>query len=183
MNLLPGTDDRRRIYLMRHGHVDYFARHVVESGNIHTVTLTPRGRSEAEAAGRAFSHIRFDRAVCSGLPRTKETAETVLASVPNAPTLEIDTDLVEIRGGKLPQAKSRAELIRMMNVYFAPRARNPGATNHEGGEVFAEAQARAVSAIERLLGNDDWHTALVVAHEGINRLLPGAGPATRACAR
>ena len=75
---LPGTEDRRRIYLMRHGHVDYFARHVVESGATHAVTLTVRGRSEAEAAGRAFSHIRFDRAVCSGLPRTKETAEAVL---------------------------------------------------------------------------------------------------------
>jgi len=167
---LPGTEDRRRIYLMRHGHVDYFARHVVESGATHAVTLTVRGRSEAEAAGRAFSHIRFDRAVCSGLPRTKETAEAVLASVPNAPPLEIDSDLVEIRGGKLPQAKSRAELIRMMNVYFA-RAHEPGATNHEGGEVFAEAQARAVNAIERLLEGKDWHTALVVAHEGINRLL------------
>ena len=167
---LPGTEDRRRIYLMRHGHVDYFARHVVESGATHAVTLTVRGRSEAEAAGRAFSHIRFDRAVCSGLPRTKETAEAVLASVPNAPPLEIDSDLVEIRGGKLPQAKSRAELIRMMNVYFA-RAHEPGATNHEGGEVFAEAQARAVNSIERLLEGKDWHTALVVAHEGINRLL------------
>jgi len=167
---LPDTEDRRRIYLMRHGHVDYFARHVVESGATHAVTLTARGRSEAEAAGRAFSHIRFDRAVCSGLPRTKETAEAVLASVPNAPSLEIDADLVEIRGGKLPDVKSRAELIRMMNVYFA-RAHEPGATNHEGGEVFAEAQARAVGAIERLLGGDDWNTALVVAHEGINRLL------------
>jgi len=167
---LPGTDDRRRIYLMRHGHVDYFARHVVESRNTHLVTLTTRGRSEAEAAGRAFAHIRFDRAVCSGLPRTKETAEAVLASVPHAPTLEIDGDLVEIRGGKIPEVKSRAELIRMMNVYFS-RAHEPGATNHEGGEVFAEAQARAVNAIERLLGTDDWHTALVVAHEGINRLI------------
>jgi len=167
---LPDTEDRRRIYLMRHGHVDYFARHVVESGATHAVTLTARGRSEAEAAGRAFSHIRFDRAVCSGLPRTKETAEVVLASVRDAPALEIDSSLVEIRGGKLPQAKSRAELIRMMNVYFA-RAHEPGATNHDGGEVFAEAQARAVGAIERLLEGGDWHTALVVAHEGINRLL------------
>jgi probable phosphoglycerate mutase len=166
---LPGTEDRRRIYLMRHGHVDYFARHIVESGNLHAVTLTVRGRSEAEAAGSAFAHVRFDRAICSGLPRTRETAEAVLARAPDAPSLEIDSDLVEIRGGKL-QAKSRAELIQMMNAYFA-RAHEPGATNHEGGEVFAEAQARAVGAIERLLEASDWHTALVVAHEGINRLI------------
>jgi len=170
MKSLPGTDDRRRLYLMRHGHVDYFARHVVESGATHTVTLTRRGRSEAEAAGRAFAHVRFDRAVCSGLPRTKETAEAVLACVADAPRLEIDEGLVELRGGKVEGVKSRAELIRRMNAYFE-RAHEPGATNHDGGEVFAEAQARAVGAIERLLEAKDWHTALVVAHEGINRLI------------
>ncbi|HVU22290.1 MAG TPA: histidine phosphatase family protein [Rhizomicrobium sp.] len=170
MAALPGTADRRRIYLMRHGHVDYLSRRVLESGTLSEVTLTVRGKSEAAAAGKAFAHVRFDRAVCSGYPRTKETAEAVLAHVPDAPTLEIDPDLVEIHGGKPSATRSRDELIRTMNSYFQ-RAHEPGATNLEGGEVFAEAQARGVRAIERLLHADDWHTALVVAHEGINRLI------------
>ena len=170
MPALPGTSDRRRLYLMRHGHVDYFAKHVIESGDRHTVNLTVRGRSEAEAAGRAFAHVRFDRAVCSGLPRTRETAEAVLSHIANGPPLEINEALAEIRGGKIEGVKSRADLIRRMNAYFE-RAHEPGATNHDGGEVFGEAQARAVGAIERLLEAPDWHTALVVAHEGINRLI------------
>ena len=170
MKSLPDTKDRRRLYLMRHGHVDYFSKQVAESGSLHVVTLTLRGRSEAEAAGSALSHVRFDRAICSGLPRTRETAEVVLSRVPDAPALEIDSDLVEIRGGKPLPAKSREELIRLMNSYFE-RAHEPGATNHEEGEVFADAQARAVGAIERLLEAKDWHTALAVAHEGINRLI------------
>ncbi len=163
---LPGTEARRRIYLMRHGHVDYFG----DKSDIHAVTLTLRGRSEAEAAAKAFAHVRFDRAVCSGLPRTRETAQLVLGGVSDAPALEIDADLVELRGGARPGVKSRAELIRLMNSYFE-RAHEPGATNLEGGEVFEAAQARAVAAIERLLAAPDWHTALVVAHEGINRLI------------
>jgi len=167
---LPGTSTRRRIYLMRHGHVDYFGAHVRETGDIHTVVLTKRGRSEAEAAGRSLAHIAFDRAVCSGLPRTRETAELVLSFVANAPRLEIDPELVELRGGKLAPVKSRDELIALMNSYFE-RAHEPGATNHDGGEIFETAQARSVGAIERLLEKDDWHIALVVAHEGINRLL------------
>lgn len=170
MPSLPGTADRRRIYLMRHGHVDYLSRQVVESGTLHQVTLTVRGKSEADAAGRAFAHVRFDRAICSGYPRTRETADAVLAHVPDAPVLGVDTDLVEIHGGKPSATRSREELIRLMNSYFE-RAHEPGATNLEGGEVFAEAQSRAVGAIERLLNTDDWHTALVVAHEGINRLI------------
>jgi probable phosphoglycerate mutase len=170
MHALPGTSSRRRLYLMRHGHVDYFAPRVRETGDMHSVVLTPRGRSEAEAGGRALSHIVFDRAVASGLPRTVETAEAVLSFQAQPPALEIDPALKEIQGGKLPTVKNRDELIAVMNSYFA-RAHEPGATNHEGGEVFAQAQARAVAAIERLLENSDWKVALVVAHEGINRLL------------
>lgn len=166
MSRLPGTEDRRRLYLMRHGHVDYFSGHA----DIHQVRLTARGKSEAEAAAKAFAHIGFDRAICSGLPRTRETAQAVLAGLSAAPALEIDPELVELRGGAAPRVQSRAELIRLMNSYFA-RAHEPGATNLDGGEVFAEAQARAVGAVERLLAAEDWHTALVVAHEGINRLI------------
>lgn len=170
MRFLPGTESRRRIYLMRHGHVDYLNRKTVETGAIHEVVLTRRGQLQAEAAGRAFSHITFDRAICSGYPRTKQTAEGVLAFVPNPPVLEIEPSLVEIHSGKFPPVRSREELIRVMNSFFE-RAHEPGATNYEGGEVFAEAQARAVGAIERLLRQPDWHTALIVAHEGINRLI------------
>jgi probable phosphoglycerate mutase len=170
MAFLPGTQDRRRVYLMRHGHVDYFSKQVRETGDLRSVTLTQRGQSEASAAGKALSHVAIERAVCSGLPRTRETAELVLSFQPAAPPLEIDPELVELHGGKLPPVRNREDLIRAMNSYFE-RAHEPGATNLEEGEVFEAAQARAVGAIERLLAASDWHTALVVAHEGINRLL------------
>src|SRR5579871_5051440 len=98
MGAPEGTKSRRRICLMRHGHVDYLARHVVQSGDIHSVPLTPRGRSQAEAAGKAFAHVEFDRAICSGLPRTRETAEVVLSFQRHAPSLEVVLDLVEIQG-------------------------------------------------------------------------------------
>jgi broad specificity phosphatase PhoE len=170
MNALPGTDARRRIYLMRHGHVDYLAKHVVAAGAINIVPLTTRGRLQAEAAGKALSHVTFDRAICSGYPRTHETASYVLAAQEHPPVLEIDASLVEIVGGKMPPVKSREELIVRMKDRFAT-ASEPGATNHEGGEAYGDAQARAVGALTRLLKEPAWHTALVVAHEGINRLV------------
>ena len=155
---------------MRHGHVDYLARHVVASGDIHSVPLTPRGRSQAEAAGRAFAHVVFDRAASSGLPRTRETAEIVLGFQSTPVALETIPDLVEIQGGKMQPVKSRDELIERMNRAFAD-AGKPGATNHEGGEVFADAQNRAVKALTTLLSKPGWQQMLVVAHEGINRLI------------
>jgi len=171
MSTLPGTASRRRLYLMRHGHVDYLAKHVVSEGAINIVPLTTRGRLQAEAAGAALSHVLFDRAVCSGYPRTHETASHVLAAQKTPPPLEIDSDLVEIAGGQMnPPPKSRAEMIERMKIRFS-QAGNADAANNEGGEEYAKAQARAVGVVKRLLAAPGWHTALVVAHEGINRLV------------
>jgi len=74
------TAKRRRIYLMRHGNVTYFD----DAGKPYlpeAVPLNEQGRAQAEAAGRVFASdgVRFDRVIVSGLPRTVETAQGVLA--------------------------------------------------------------------------------------------------------
>ena len=169
MSNLPGTTARRRIYLMRHGHVDYFAPDVVRTRNTRDVALTPQGRLEAGAAGRAFAPITFDRAICSGLRRTCETAEIVLGCFDNPPPLEIEPDLAEIHGGGKFTVTSRAELVSLMSSHFA-RAAEEGATML-GGEAFLAAQTRAIAVIQRILAEPGWQQILIVAHEGINRLV------------
>lgn len=171
MSALPGTTGRRRIYLMRHGHVDYFSKIVVVERRADLVPLTELGRSQANAAGRALAHVRFDLALCSGYPRTRQTAEHVLALNENAShlTLEDDADLVEIKGGGLIQVRSREELSARMAFEF-DQSHVPDASMF-GGDKFADVQARSVRSVVRLLARPDWHTALVVAHEGVNRLL------------
>jgi phosphoserine phosphatase len=169
VSTLPGTTGRRRIYLMRHGHVDYFAPEVIRTRNTRDVVLTEQGRLEANAAARAFAALVFDRAICSGLPRTRETAEIVLAGLSNPPPLEIESDLAEIHGGRAG-VTSRAELVATMAFHFA-RAADEGSTMLEGGEAFAAAQARAIAVVTRLLAEPGWGQILIVAHEGINRLV------------
>ena len=168
---LAGTTGRRRIYLMRHGHVDYLAPEVVRTRNIQDVVLTARGRLEAQAAGRALAHVSFDRAYSSGLPRARETAELVLAQNGGPPLLETAPGLVEIHGGRpRDPIASRKELIATMAFSFG-RAADAGATMLDGGEAFAGAQARAVGAVTALLAAPGWRQILVVAHEAINRVL------------
>ncbi|MBL6852749.1 MAG: histidine phosphatase family protein [Alphaproteobacteria bacterium] len=171
MTYLPGTKSRRRVYLMRHGHVDYLARHVVATGGINIVPLTNRGRLQAEAAGVALSHVKIDKAVCSGYPRTHQTASHVLAAQKNPPVLEIDEGLVERAAGTIPPVKSREELIEAMRGRYTEAGVPQPGERGEGGEAAEVAQERAVAAIRRLLRAPEWHTALVVAHEGINRLI------------
>ena len=171
MSALPGTTGRRRIYLMRHGHVDYFSKLVTVEKRADLVPLTELGRDQARASGEALAHVRFDLALCSGYPRTRQTAELVLAANAEAGhlTLEVDADLVEIKGGGIITAKSREELSARMAFEFDKSA-VPGATMF-GGDSFADTQTRAVRGIRNLLARPGWHTALIAAHEGINRLL------------
>ena len=180
MGALPGTTGRRRIYLMRHGHVDYGSREVIEARDPTIARLTDLGKEQAQAASHAFEHVHFDIAVSSGLRRTRETAEIVLARNHAPPKLEVETGLTELHSGHFIPFRTREELSAYLTFTFE-QAGQPDATFFEGGEKFSDAYARAVSAIERLLHRPGWASALVVAHEGINRLLLGwvcgAGPA------
>jgi phosphoserine phosphatase len=179
MGALSGTTGRRRIYLMRHGHVDYASREVVEAKDATIARLTPLGHEQAAAAAQAFAHVPLDVAICSGLRRTRETAQIVLDAHHAPPILEDETGLTELHSGKFIPFASREELSAYLTFMFE-RAGDAEATFFDGGERFVDAYARAIAAIERLLARPNWSSALVVAHEGINRLLLGwmcgAGP-------
>lgn len=159
---------RRRIFLMRHGHVDYFAPGLTDPRG---VSLTDEGREQAAAARDALKHARFDIAVFSGLPRTKQTAEIILAGNDAPPALFAHEGLEEIKSGWL-RAESREELAAMLAFCF-DQADAPGASFLPDGETFAAAEARIVAALRELILTREWRTALIVAHEGVNRIALG----------
>lgn len=169
MVFLPGTTGRRRLYLMRHGFVDYTSKRVRDSRDPSLAMLTEEGRAEADAAGAALADVHFDLALCSGLARTRETAERVLAHHPYDLELEDEPRLAELKSGQYIDFRSAEQLAATMTFQFE-QAGEPGATFLEGGEPFADAMARIADGIEALLRRPNWHTALVVAHEGVNRL-------------
>ena len=89
---------RRRIYLLRHGEVSYFDANG-KPLNTRQVDLTERGHRQAEAAGHALRDIAFDRAICTGLPRTVQTISPILEGRDLA--LETHSELAEIRPGSI----------------------------------------------------------------------------------
>ena len=93
---------RRRLYLMRHGSVDYFKQDGTPVPP-HGVPLNEAGRAQADAAGALFAaaRVRFDRVVVSGLARTVETAQRVLAAAAQDVAIARDPRLEEIRSGRL----------------------------------------------------------------------------------
>jgi probable phosphoglycerate mutase len=170
MSALPGTTGRRRIYLMRHGFVDYTSEAVRKSRDPKVATLTERGVEEAQAAGVALSDVHFDLAICSGLPRTRQTAEIVLAEHPLSLELEVEERFGELRSGSYMDFHSAEHLAAVMTFTFE-QAGEPDAEFLPGGERFADAMVRVRAALHDLLMRPNWASALVVAHEVVNRMV------------
>jgi broad specificity phosphatase PhoE len=155
--------ERRRLYLMRHGAVAYFddGGRPVDPDQ---VPLTAEGRAQAEAAGRLLEGTMLDRVVASSLPRAVETAELV------APAAEVERmpALREIAGDRfssIPPAELEEAFVRALHGVV------PSDKRFLGGETIGELFDRVLPAVDRLLDDATWDTALVVAHGGVNRAI------------
>lgn len=161
--------ERRRLLLMRHGAVEYFAPDG-RSYQPTEVPLTERGVAQAQAVGAALAQagVRVDRVVTSGLVRTRSTAEHAMAAGAIAAPVEHWPDLQEIRGGRLgaiPEAQLR-------EAFIAPfEGPVPLETQFLGGETVGQLLDRTIPALQRLLAQTDWDTTLLVLHGGVNRAL------------
>ncbi|MGF7178215.1 histidine phosphatase family protein [Azospirillum doebereinerae] len=162
---LAGTVARRRLYLMRHGHVAYYDAEG-RPLNPKLAELTERGREEARAVGELLAGVPLDRVVCSGLARTRQTAELALAG--RGLTVEDDPAFLEIRAGRLstiPRAEREAAY-----VYGFEGAGAEGAS-FAGGDGFAAVRDRVFAGIERLVLEPGWTHLALFAHDGVNRML------------
>ena len=155
---------------MRHGFVDYTSEEVRNAADPSIAYLTPGGEEEARAAGAALCDVHFDLAIYSGLKRTRQTAEFVLECHNNPPLLEAETRFREIHSGQYIDFESAEQLAAIMTFQFE-RAGDPSATFLEGGEKFADAMTRIEEGLLDLIARPNWHTALIVAHEVVNRLI------------
>ncbi|MES2297873.1 MAG: histidine phosphatase family protein [Pseudomonadota bacterium] len=160
---------RRRIFLMRHGSVTYFDA----SGKPYlpeSVPLNEQGRAQASAAGAVFAQaaLRFDRVICSGLPRTVETATRVLAATGQAIDIECWPEWEELRGGRLssiPDAGLKEAFTGAFNGMV------PEETQFLGGESVGQLMDRVHPALSRLRQDASWDTVLLVLHGGVNRAI------------
>jgi probable phosphoglycerate mutase len=161
---------RRRIYLMRHGAVDYF-RADGSAVPPATVSLNTVGRGQARAAGALFraGGVCFDRVVTSGLARTAETAAIVLAEAGQEVTIEAEPALEEIRPGRLADIPRE----RVHEAFLGSFAPGGADESHRfiGGESIGELLDRVLPAFERLLADPAWTQLLLVLHGGVNRAL------------
>lgn len=163
---------RRRLYLMRHGSVDYFTADGTPVPP-HTVPLNEAGRLQADAAGALFAAagVRFDRVLVSGLARTVETAQRVLAAAGQDVAIARDPRLEEIRSGRLDAIAPDQLRAAFTGVFSA--AADVESLRFLGGETVGAMMDRCLPAFDELLADTGWRCALCVLHGGINRALLG----------
>ena len=148
---------------MRHGEVSYFetdGRPVDPA----TVPLNEEGIAQTTAVADALRGIEFDRVVTSGLPRTLETAAIV------APGMEAESwpELRELQGGRLSEIPPDVLEHEFVNAF---RGVIPNDARFLRGESIGEFFDRVLPALERLVADDTWHTALAVLHGAVNRAI------------
>jgi broad specificity phosphatase PhoE len=154
---------RRRLYLMRHAEVSYFGDDGVPV-DPRDVPLNEEGVAQAKAVAEAMGEVAFDRVVTSGLRRTLETAAWV------APLVHAESwpELREIQGGRLSEIPADALEHEFVHAF---RGVIPNESRFLRGESIGELFDRVLPALERLVADDGWDTALAVLHGGVNRAL------------
>ncbi len=153
---------RRRLYLMRHGAVSYFADGHVASPD--EVVLTAEGREQARAAAEALTGVRFDRVLTSGLPRAIETAAIVAPGVEP----EVWPELRELKGGRLSEIPGDQLEVVFTRAFRGALSED---TRFLGGETIGELLDRVLPALERFVADPGWDIALAVLHGGVNRAI------------
>ncbi|MAN63945.1 MAG: phosphoglycerate mutase [Parvibaculum sp.] len=158
---------RRRIHLFRHGDVSY----VDDAGNrvadSRSVPLTDWGREQAAEMCAFMDGVEVDKIICSGLPRTVETASGIFGD--RNIEIEVDPAFEEIRS--YPNGYQNLQSLNEVAYAFA-KAHEPGAA-YAGGDIFAEVEARIVGAMKRVIADPSWKSLALVAHGGVNRALLG----------
>ncbi|TFY87400.1 histidine phosphatase family protein [Pseudomonas kairouanensis] len=156
---------RRRCYLVRHGHVDYFDSHG-KPLDPRSVRLSDRGSHQAWALSRALLDTPFDRALCSDYPRAMQTLEVLL--IGRAMPTEAKAELREIRAGRLREIAPQDLHEQVVGAY---RTAHETDARFLGGERWEDFRQRVLQAFFELAADPSWDTALIVSHDAVNRIL------------
>jgi probable phosphoglycerate mutase len=153
---------------MRHGSVVYHDDGETIDGRL--VALSEKGRLEATAAGIAFAHhgVLFDRVITSGLKRTVETAVRVMEEIRQHVEIEEIEAFEELESGDL-DAIALPELRDAVVGAFSGVV--PLEKRFAGGESIGALFARVEPALQALIDDKTWETALCVFHGGVNRAI------------
>ena len=159
---------RRRVYLFRHGSVNYFDSNGILVEDTNAVALNDTGLSQAALMHDLFADVQVDKAQCSGLWRTRQTGELILGSR----GLDLETnaafsEIQQMRG----EAKDDYDIVA--DVAFSHWRANDEDASFLGGERYSDFYARIENAFDDVLADSTWNSLAVFAHGVTNAAILG----------
>ncbi|HXU93515.1 MAG TPA: histidine phosphatase family protein [Gallionella sp.] len=143
-----------KIILVRHGESEANVTHIINDDPARAVSLTERGRAQAEEAAGRLRDMPFTYAYASEFLRAQQTAEILLRH--HACPLQIDARLNERRSGMDGQP------VHVFNDLVRP---DPLRIRPEGGESFLEQMERLRSFLDETAARHADGVVLAVSHE------------------
>jgi probable phosphoglycerate mutase len=135
------------------------------------VPLSPEGEAQARALGKRLAGLPIALALASPLARTRGTAEAILGD--RGVALELDDALIEISHGQWEGQLASAIEISHAEMFGTWRS-SPDRDVPAGpdAETLGDVEERAWPVLVRTCARlTDDQTALVVAHDAVNRVL------------
>ncbi len=157
---------RQRVVLWRHGQTDWNIENRFQGHS--DIPLNSTGVAQAKRAAPLLMSLRPQKIVSSDLIRAIQTAQAL--SEISKLNVEIDAGLRETNGGKWEGktgSQNRAEDYERFVTWLDGNDEPAGET----GERRSEIANRAVTAIEKALGENE--TLIVVTHGGTARTVIG----------
>ena len=143
-----------KVIFVRHGESEANVAGIINDNPTRPVSLTERGREQAEAASNELRAVRFTHAYASEFPRAQQTAKILLRH--HACSLQIDARINERKTGMdgLP-VKVFHDLAYPDPLYIKP----------EQGESFLEQMERLRSFLDEIAARHPEGRVLAVSHE------------------
>lgn len=154
-----------RLYLVRHGHVDYFdAEH--QPINPKFAALSAQGRQQIQLLSEQMQDLHLDHIYSSTLLRAEQTA-SILAAERDISVQKI-ADFCEIRSGRLRDIHlDQAEIL----IKYAYAAAEHQLEQFMQGEHWQAFQERVLAALHEILIQNPAQQILIAAHDAVNRVI------------
>ncbi|RSO58811.1 histidine phosphatase family protein [Acinetobacter lactucae] len=161
-------NDWIRIYLVRHGHVNYFDENH-QPVNPKYAVLSELGIQQIQAVADLIRNIQFDEVYSSTMPRSIQTAEVLLAKHDGAQAIQFCDEICEIRSGRLREIEPQQAL---QMIQYAYRFHSQHVENFMLGEKWSDFESRILTWFESILFKlSQPKQILISSHDAVNRVL------------
>lgn len=153
------------IYIVRHGNTFDAGDIVRRVGRRTDLPLSQSGQAQADALGKALSHLSFDKVLVSPLQRTRMTANAILAAQASPPAPVIENRLIEIDYGP-DEGAAETDVVARLGEDAISRW-DEQAIVPDGWQVDSDALKTAWRELLRQVEG----TALMVTSNGVARFV------------